>query len=84
MIRVGLPPEPRKFKPHVTLARFKSNPGSHDCRTTWPTHSLVRARSASQLESFELYSSYPSRQGPHYQVEASYPLGPAAEVTDAN
>ena len=77
LIRVGLPPEPRKFKPHVTLARFKSNPGAR-LQDSLADHSLVRAGPI-PLESFELYSSFTSAEGAIYQVEASYPLEPAAE-----
>jgi 2'-5' RNA ligase len=74
MIRAGMPPEPRKFKPHVTLARFKSNPGAR-LQDYLADHSLVRAGPIA-MESFELYSSFTSANGAIYQVEASYPLEP--------
>ena len=76
LIRVGLPPEPRKFKPHVTLARFKSNPGAR-LQTYLADHNLLRAGPIA-MESFDLYSSFTSADGAIYRVEASYPLGPAS------
>ena len=68
----GLPPDGRKFKPHVTLARFKSNPGgklpeylSHHARFHGDTF---------QAEAFVLYSSFLSHTGAIYTEEAAYPL----------
>ncbi len=75
LIRVGLPPEARKFKPHITLARFKSNPGAR-LQTYLTAHNLWRAGPIA-MESFELYSSFTSANGAIYRVEASYPLEPA-------
>ena len=74
MQRIGLEPERRKFAPHVTLARFKSNPGAR-LQDYLADHSLVRAGPIA-MESFELYSSFTSANGAIYQVEASYPLEP--------
>ncbi len=79
LIRAGLAPEPRKFKPHITLARFKSNPRER-LQTYLADHSLLRAGPIA-MESFELYSSFTSADGPIYWVEASYPLEPAPEVS---
>jgi 2'-5' RNA ligase len=76
LIRVGLPPEPRKFKPHITLARFKRNPGAR-LQTYLADHNLLRAGPIA-MESFELYSSFTSAGGAIYRVEASYPLEPAS------
>jgi 2'-5' RNA ligase len=75
LIRAGLPPEPRKFKPHITLARFKSHPGGR-LQTYLAEHNLLRAGPIA-MESFELYSSFTSADGAIYRVEASYPLDPA-------
>ncbi len=74
LIRVGLPPEPRKFKPHITLARFKGNPRER-LQTYLADHNLLRAGPIA-MESFELYSSFTSAGGPIYRAEASYPLEP--------
>ena len=81
LIRLGLPPEPRKFKPHITLARFKSNPGAR-LQDYLADHNLLRAGPIA-IASFELYSSFASADGPIYRVEASYPLEPAAAAPES-
>lgn len=70
--RMGLPPEGRKFKPHVSLARFNSNPGRR-LQQYLTEHNLVRLGPI-EVDSFELYSSFRSAEGSIYRVEASYPL----------
>lgn len=71
--RAGQPPEKRKFKPHVTLARFKSHPGGK-LETYFAERALFRAPPF-EVTSFTLYSSFLSGQGPIYSAEAVYPLG---------
>jgi 2'-5' RNA ligase len=70
--RLGLPPEPRNFAPHVTLARlrFASPVAVADYLTTRgglaaPSFTATR---------FVLYSSRGSEGGGPYVVEAAYPL----------
>ncbi|PPD42342.1 MAG: RNA 2',3'-cyclic phosphodiesterase [Methylocystis sp.] len=70
--RIGAPPEPRKFVPHVTLARLRgSNSASVaaylGARGYFPP---LRFRA----ERFVLYSSRDSVGGGPYVVEAEYPL----------
>jgi 2'-5' RNA ligase len=72
VIRAGLPPDKRKFKPHVTLARFKSNPGAK-LQDFLAEYALFRAEPF-QVESFTLYSSFLSANGAIYRPEAEYPL----------
>lgn len=72
VIRVGLPPEPRKFKPHVTLARFKSNPGAK-LGDYLAEYALFRTQPF-PVESFILYSSFLSGNGAIYRPEAEYAL----------
>lgn len=71
--RLGLAAEPRKFTPHVTLARLKasSQAGVADYLSTrgW---FLSRAFEAKR---FVLFSSRDSVGGGPYVVEAAYPLG---------
>ena len=74
LIRAGLPAETRKFKPHVTLARFKSNPGTR-LRDYLAEHNLVRAGPV-PVTDFHLYSSFHSAEGAIHRIEASYPLEP--------
>ncbi len=71
--RSGLAPEGRKFKAHVTLARFKGNPGAklHDYLVH---HALFRSTPFAVRE-FILFSSFLSHNGAIYSPEASYALG---------
>jgi 2'-5' RNA ligase len=70
--RAGLAPEPRKFKPHVTLAYchgttdqdaadFQSFAAGFRTDPFWVTH-------------FCMYSSRPTKSGSRYVEEAVYPL----------
>ncbi len=72
MRRLGAPPEPRKFSPHVTLARLRgSNSASVaaylGARGYFPPLRFTAER-------FVLYSSRDSVGGGPYVVEAEYPL----------
>lgn len=75
----GLAPEGRRFKPHITLARFKSNPGAK-------LHAYLAENAGFQappflVEDFALYSSFLSASGAIYTVEADYPLlGPDGQA----
>ena len=68
----GLPPDGRKFKPHVTLARFKASPGGR-LPEYLALHAPFRAEPF-QAEAFVLYSSFLSHTGAIYTEEAAYPL----------
>ena len=70
--RAGQPPEKRKFKPHVTLARFKSHPGAR-LESYFVQRSLFRAP-AFEVTEFPLFSSYLTHEGAIYAPEAVYPL----------
>lgn len=72
MRRLGLPPEKRKFTPHVTLARLR------DCAAVdvaWylASRPLVRPIQFTAMR-FVLYSSRASVGGGPYVIEAAYPL----------
>ena len=71
--RLGAPPEPRKFVPHVTLARLRgASPAAVAAwlgvRGYFPPLRFVATR-------FVLYSSRDSVGGGPYLLEAEYPLG---------
>ena len=68
----GFEPESRKFHPHVTLARFSTNPGSK-LRTYFAQHALFRTLPF-RVAQFHLYSSHLGKGPPQYSREASYPL----------
>lgn len=70
--RAGLEPEPRKFKPHVTIAylhgttdyeaaRFQEFASSFRTDPFW-------------IDRFYLFSSRSTKRGSHYEIEAEYPL----------
>ena len=71
--RAGLPAERRKFKPHVTLARFKDNPPGNKLQEYLAAHGLFRC-GPFPVEEFVLYSSFLAHTGALYSPEAVYPL----------
>jgi len=78
----GVASNGRKFKPHVTLARFKAGAGANGearVRDYLWRHGLFRAAPFA-AEDFVLYSSFLGQGGAIYQAEAEYPLArlPAA------
>ncbi|MFN3461254.1 MAG: RNA 2',3'-cyclic phosphodiesterase [Oceanibaculum sp.] len=80
LMRAGLPPEPRKFAPHVTLARLK-NPPSARVGDFLREHGIFRAPPFA-VQGFALYSSILGATGPTYREEAFYPLSPNGPVTE--
>ncbi len=70
--RAGLPPEPRKFAAHVTLARLREAPLERVAAFV-AHHGLLRTASF-EVTSFLLYSSVLGHAGAHYRIERSYPL----------
>ena len=70
----GFAPEGRKFKPHVTLARLKGDPG-HWLHDHLAQHAAFRAESFEVCE-FVLFSSLLAQAGATYMAEAIYPLSP--------
>lgn len=75
MRRLGLPPEPRKFVPHVTLARLRdtSSLAVADYLSVRP---MLRSMNFTAAR-FVLFSSRDSVGGGPYVVEAAYPLDKA-------
>ena len=69
--RIGLPPEPRRFVPHVTLARLR-----HASQTAVAHYLGTRGFLTRRFEAdgFVLYSARDSVGGGPYVVEAAYPL----------
>jgi len=74
LMRVGLPPEPRKFAPHVTLARLR-NPPLDTLREFLAAHAQFRAEPL-PLEGFSLIASFQTKAGSVYEDQADYPLLP--------
>ena len=70
--RIGLEPEPRKYTPHVTLARLRDS-------SSWQVADYLAGRgyfraAPFRVNSFALFSSRDLRGGGPYIVEAEYPL----------
>lgn len=73
MRRVGMPPETRKFTPHVTLARLGRNARSRDVADWIALRGLFMSRTFLVPE-FALFSAKESVGGGPYLVEETYPL----------
>jgi 2'-5' RNA ligase len=73
VVRVGLEPERRKFKAHVTLARFRR--GSASRVGTFIEHQDRFRSGPFRVECFTLFRSHLGGEGPHYEPLADYPLG---------
>jgi 2'-5' RNA ligase len=72
LIRVGLMPEPRKFSPHVTLARLH-NPALDELGGFLAAHAQFRADPL-PVEGFSLIASLQTKGGAVYEDQAEYRL----------
>ena len=72
LIRVGLMPEPRKFSPHVTLARLH-NPALDELSGFLAAHAQFRAAPL-PVGGFSLIASFQTKAGSVYEDQADYPL----------
>jgi 2'-5' RNA ligase len=81
MRRIGIAPEPRKFTPHVTLARLRA-------ATCTGVAEYLSARGyffsrRFEAKRFVLFSARSSTGGGPYVVEAAYPLGGTCHARQA-
>jgi RNA 2',3'-cyclic 3'-phosphodiesterase len=72
LTRAGLPSEPRKFAPHVTLARL-NNPPLDKVAEFLAAYAGFRAEPL-PVAAFSLIASYPTKAGSVYEDQADYPL----------
>ena len=72
LIRAGLPPEPRKFTPHVTLARLHS-PALDQLSGFLAANAQFRADPL-PVEGFSLIASFQTKAGSVYEDQAEYRL----------
>lgn len=72
LIRAGLPPESRKFAPHVTLARLR-DPEPGPLGQFLAAHAQFRADPL-PIAQFSLIASFPTKAGSVYEDQADYPL----------
>jgi len=70
--RIGLEPEPRKYSPHITLARLKSPP--REKIVQFLTHGALFAAGPFPVNSFVLFSSHLTPGGSIYNPERVYRL----------
>ena len=71
--RIGLPPERRRFQPHVTLARLDGI--ADGLLASWmQRHNLMRSESV-PVTHFTLFSSLLGKEQPVYTAEVDYELG---------
>lgn len=73
--RLGVPADPRKFSPHVTLARLR-NPSAHDVAKYLSAHGSFSAVPF-KVGRFVLMSSRDSVGGGPYVIEEAWPLSGA-------
>ena len=70
--RVGLPPDKRRYRPHVTLA-YTRRPDPVEVAHWIQANNLLKSP-AIPVTSFGLYSSHLGGEGAHYTPEAAYGL----------
>ena len=73
LVRAGLPPEERRYSPHVTLARLRNSPQERIGRFI-QDRGLFRAGPI-PIAHFTLFESRPGRSGVVYDPLRDYPLG---------
>lgn len=71
--RVGLKPETRSYRPHVTLAYLR-HADPNEVAAWIQANNLLKSPPI-RVESFGLYSSFLGSEQAHYRLEAEYPLG---------
>lgn len=76
VLRVGLPPDRRKFAPHVTLARLNNAP--FDRLGAYLSHHALYSAPSFTCDRFTLYSSFLSSSGAIYTPEQVYRLDGSA------
>ncbi|MDX1486022.1 MAG: RNA 2',3'-cyclic phosphodiesterase [Alphaproteobacteria bacterium] len=78
VVRLGFPPEGRRYTPHVTLARIK-NGAPMPVREFIAQNNLLRI-APFPVTHFTLFSSHRGRRAAHYRAEAAYPLADQRET----
>jgi 2'-5' RNA ligase len=74
LVRTGLPPEPRKFSPHVTLARLKYS--APDRIAAFLAASAQFRAEPLDVDGFSLIASLQTKAGSVYEDQADYRLQP--------
>lgn len=74
LVRAGLPPEERKYSPHVTLAYLGGETPMEKLGRYMEAHGLLR-EGPFPVDHFTLYESVLGKAGPVYHALQDYPLG---------
>jgi RNA 2',3'-cyclic 3'-phosphodiesterase len=82
MQRIGIAPEPRRYRPHVTIARLKDT--RHREAMDWITIRSPFWTDPFPVGRFVLFSSKTSVGGGPYLVEEAYPLVGRTERSEAH
>jgi 2'-5' RNA ligase len=69
--RVGIPPDTRAYRPHITLARFGKGAGALDAFMR--THGGLRVEPFC-VDAFCLYESHLTNEGSHYEIVERHEL----------
>lgn len=78
----GLAAEPRKFVPHVTLARFAGGAVGEEELTRWMTLNSPFAAGPFAVREAVLFESFPGRDGPHYEPRLAVALQRLPDADD--
>jgi 2'-5' RNA ligase len=76
LIGAGIPPEERKFSPHITLARLRETPPAKVAALEEKQHFFIAG--PFPVEEFYLYSSNLTHDGAIHKREATYRLSTTA------
>ena len=73
----GFIPEPRAYRPHITLARSRGRGGIGALASLQRTVEQGRIRLGAECiaREFALYESFPGPEGSRYEVRGRWPLG---------
>ena len=74
LIRTGLMPESRTYRPHITVARLSRSLGGTPAARDWlATHDPLTS-APFRMEYLTLYESHPGQRGSRYEAIARWPL----------
>jgi 2'-5' RNA ligase len=74
-VQAGLPPERRRYHPHITLARMARSAGGGPAVAEWLAHHAGLAGEPFALPHLILYRSHLAKSGAAYEPVARWPLG---------
>ncbi len=71
--RAGLDIDGRKFKPHISLARFREQPSKSKLGDWLSANGLLRLEPI-KVDSFSLFQSHLGHEGAHYEILRRYSI----------